>query len=151
MGKKNKIKLELTGIDANPNIVYYAQNNSREYSEISYEAVNIFSSDFQKQKYDIFLATLFTHHFTNEELIKILSSLKKQASIGIVINDLHRHWFAYHSIKWLTYFFSKSSMVKSDGPTSVLRAFHKPELETILKMQELTIIPCGGDGLFGGS
>jgi 2-polyprenyl-3-methyl-5-hydroxy-6-metoxy-1,4-benzoquinol methylase len=132
-GRKNKVYLQLVGIDANPNIVAYARNNSKNYSEISYEAVNIFSDDFKKEKYDIVLATLFTHHFTDEELINMLVSLKRQTRIGIVINDLHRHWFAYHSIKWLTYFFSRSSMVKSDAPTSVLRAFHKNELKTILE------------------
>jgi 2-polyprenyl-3-methyl-5-hydroxy-6-metoxy-1,4-benzoquinol methylase len=137
-GRRNKIKFQLIGIDANPNIVVYAQNNSNGYPEIRYEAVNIFSSDFQKQRYDIVLATLFTHHFTNQQLTKILSSLRKQAAIGIVINDLHRHWFAYHSIKWLTWLFSRSSMVKSDAPTSVLRAFHKHELKAILENAGIT-------------
>jgi len=131
-GRKNKIQLKLTGIDANPNIVAYAQKNTSSYPEIDYQAVNIFSQEFRNQKFDIILATLFTHHFTNEELVDLFRSLKVQARIGVVINDLHRHWFAYHSIKWLTYFFSKSYMVKADGPLSVLRAFHKEELESIL-------------------
>jgi 2-polyprenyl-3-methyl-5-hydroxy-6-metoxy-1,4-benzoquinol methylase len=137
-GRKNKINMQLTGIDANPNIVIYAEKNSKEYPEINYQAINIFSPDFQKQKFDIVLATLFTHHFTNEELTNILHSLKNQTRIGIVINDLHRHWFAYHSIKWLTHFFSNSSMVKSDAPTSVLRAFHKNELKAILEKAGIT-------------
>ncbi|HEY5823863.1 MAG TPA: SAM-dependent methyltransferase, partial [Cyclobacteriaceae bacterium] len=119
-------------------IVDYAKKNTIAYSEIKYEAINIFSEEFRKQQFDIVLATLFTHHFTNEELIDLFKSLAKQARIGIVINDLHRHWFAFHSIKWLTYFFSKSYMVKADGPLSVLRAFHKNELISILNRAGIT-------------
>ena len=137
-GRKKNIRLEMTGIDANRNIVAYAEKNTIAYPEIKYEAVNIFSEEFRKQQFDIVLATLFTHHFTNEELIDLFKSLAKQARIGIVINDLHRHWFAFHSIKWLTYFFSKSYMVKADGPLSVLRAFHKDELISILNKAGIT-------------
>jgi 2-polyprenyl-3-methyl-5-hydroxy-6-metoxy-1,4-benzoquinol methylase len=132
-GRENKVKLKATGIDANPSIVAYAEKNSKDFPELNYEAINIFSESFREKKYDIILATLFTHHFTSEELIDLFKSLKQQARIGIVINDLHRHWFAYHSIKWLTYFFSKSYMVKFDGPLSVLRSFSKEDLKSILQ------------------
>lgn len=57
----------------------------------------------------------------------------KQVNLGIVINDLHRHPFAYHSIKILTRLFSKSSMVKYDAPLSVQRAFTKKELVRLME------------------
>jgi hypothetical protein len=78
-------------------------------------------------------ATLFFHHFTTKQLIDIFTLLKEQAKLGIVINDLHRHWLAYYSIKFLTKLFSKSSMVKYDAPLSVLRGFRKKELIEILQ------------------
>jgi hypothetical protein len=53
--------------------------------------------------------------------------------VGIVVNDLHRHWLAYHAIKILTRLFSKSAMVKYDAPLSVLRGFTRGELADILK------------------
>ncbi|MBA4144419.1 MAG: SAM-dependent methyltransferase [Azospira oryzae] len=132
-GRKNKIPLQLTGIDANSNIIDYAVKYSGDYPEINYTAVNIFSSEFTQQSHDIVLATLFTHHFTSEELIHLLRQLKSHTHTGIVINDLHRHWLAYYSIKWLTQLFSKSAMVKTDAPLSVLRGFKKQELTGILK------------------
>ena len=131
-GRKNNIKTRLTGIDANPNIIAFALHHSKGYPEISYETTNIFSEEFRKRKFDIALATLFTHHFSDHELVDMLSSLQHQAKMGIVINDIHRHWFAFHSIQLLTQFFSKSVMVKFDAPLSVLRAFQRHELETIL-------------------
>jgi len=130
--RQNK-NVQLTGIDANPNIVAYAQKQSVDYENLNFAALNIFSKDFQQQTFDIVIATLFLHHFSDEELTGLFVLLRKQTKIGIIINDIHRHPFAYYSIKWLTSLFSKSSMVKYDAPLSVLRAFKKQELESILE------------------
>lgn len=122
----------LTGIDANPNIVAYAKEHTPDSAEINYESVNIFSDDFRNKNFDIVTGTLFFHHFTDAQLIDFFRQLKKQVRLGIIINDIHRHWFAYYSIKWLTQIFSKSTMVKNDAPVSVMRAFKKNELKNIL-------------------
>jgi 2-polyprenyl-3-methyl-5-hydroxy-6-metoxy-1,4-benzoquinol methylase len=134
---KNAIRdnrnVRLTGIDANPHIVKYAIGHSGDFANVKFEALNIFSADFQSRNFDIVLATLFLHHFSDEELINIFMALKKQVNIGIIVNDIHRHPLAYYSIKWLTSLFSKSSMVKYDAPLSVLRAFKREELKSVLK------------------
>jgi 2-polyprenyl-3-methyl-5-hydroxy-6-metoxy-1,4-benzoquinol methylase len=131
--KQKKLEAILIGIDANPNIVAYAWANSRRYLDITYETLDILSPEFKNNEYDIVFATLFFHHFTTDQLVEIFSSLKSQTSIGVVINDLHRHWLAYYSIKLLTKLFSKSSMVKNDAPLSVHRGFRKDELIEILQ------------------
>lgn len=131
-GRKKGIKLELTGIDANPHVVAYAKKNTVNFPEINYQKSDIFSNDFKNQQFDIIHCCLFTHHFTDDKLIELFSGLKKQVRIGIIVNDLHRHWFAYYSIKAITKLASKSDMVKNDGPISVLRAFKKEDLKKIL-------------------
>lgn len=130
--------LKLHGIDANPHIISYAEKNCETINAISFKTANIFDASFKQEKYDIIIATLFLHHFTNNQLIEIFRALKKQARIGIVINDLHRHDLAYYSIKFLTGLFSKSAMVKYDAPLSVLRGFTRNELTDILKEAGIT-------------
>lgn len=132
-GKEKKLNLVLTGIDANPNIIEFAKKNTKGFNEINYEAQNVFSENFQKTNYDIIVATLFTHHFNNQELALLIRSMVQQSRIGVVINDLHRHWVAYHSIRLLTRWFSKSPMVQFDAPVSVLRSFHRADIISILK------------------
>ncbi|MGE0588986.1 MAG: methyltransferase domain-containing protein [Cyclobacteriaceae bacterium] len=129
---KNNISVKLIGIDANPFIVRFAEKNCSEYHNIEFRVQNVFDSGFQSQSFDIIVATLFTHHFSSQELSQLFSTLNRQAKIGVVINDLHRHWFAYHSIKVLTQLFSRSKMVKFDAPLSVLRAFKKGDLVEVL-------------------
>jgi len=136
-GRRKKIKMRLIGIDANPNIVAFAIRNCQGYSEISFETANIFSEDFRERRFDIVLATLFTHHFTDDELVNLFRFVPRQMRIGVVINDIHRHWLAYYSILLLTRFFSKSTMVKFDAPLSVMRAFKRRDWVTLLSKAEI--------------
>ena len=76
------------------------------------------------------MCTLFIHHFSNDEIISILSTILKNSSIGIVINDLHRNILAYYLFKFIGYFI-KNKMVIEDGLISILKAFKREELETI--------------------
>jgi 2-polyprenyl-3-methyl-5-hydroxy-6-metoxy-1,4-benzoquinol methylase len=137
-GRKKGLRLTLTGIDANPHIIAFATQRSVDYRNINYSPINIFSKEFQQLSFDVITATLFTHHFSDVEIIDLLKSLKKTTRIGIVINDIHRNWFAYYSIRALTAWFSKSTMVKFDAPLSVLRSFKRKEIVSILESAEIT-------------
>lgn len=137
-GARNNVRLKLSGIDANPNVVAFARRNVPELPPETFQAVNIFSKEFAQQRYDVVIGTLFFHHFTDEQLISFFKKLRQQLNIGLIINDLHRHYLAYYSINLLTALFSKSSMVKYDAPLSVLRGFSRREMEGILKSAGFT-------------
>jgi 2-polyprenyl-3-methyl-5-hydroxy-6-metoxy-1,4-benzoquinol methylase len=127
----------LTGIDANPNVIQYAELRTPAACRIDYQVMNIFSEEFKGRKFDIVTGTLFFHHFTSPQLISFFKQLRRQVSVGLIINDIHRHWFAYYTIKWITRFFSRTPMVKHDAPVSVLRSFKKSELVEILQQAGL--------------
>ena len=137
-GRKNGVALELTGIDANVFMLDYAAAKSRAYGEISYQQVDIFSPEFQNQPYDVLTCSLFCHHFTDEELVTLLRQWQQQAQVAVVINDLHRHWLAYHSIKWLTRLLGGSYLVRHDAPMSVARAFRRQDWVELLARAGIT-------------
>ncbi|MEB2779006.1 methyltransferase domain-containing protein [Algoriphagus sp. C2-6-M1] len=130
--KRRKKQVYFTGIDANRNIIGLAAVRLADLSEVSWRVQNVFEPEFSEEKVDISTCTLFTHHFTDSELVGLLKSLQAKSHLGIVINDLHRHWFAYTSIKFLTRLFSKSKMVRHDASLSVLRSFSRNDWERIL-------------------
>lgn len=132
LGQHQNRSVTLYGFDANPNITTYATSHSANHKNIFFEATNVFDAAFQNQTFDIIIATLFTHHFTDQQLTDLFRAWKQQARVGIIINDIHRHPLAYYSIKLITQLFSKSAMVKYDAPLSVLRAFKKSELQKML-------------------
>jgi 2-polyprenyl-3-methyl-5-hydroxy-6-metoxy-1,4-benzoquinol methylase len=135
--EKNGFKTEITGIDANSHAIDYARRRVGQ-SRIAFRAMNIFSDEFRRLKFDIVIGTLFFHHFSKDELIRFFRQLKEQVRVGFIINDIHRHPVAFHSIGILTQLFSKSAMVRNDAPLSVRRAFLKKELADILKQAGYT-------------
>ena len=130
--RTNRVAVELTGIDANQFMLEFAAAKSQAYPEISYQQFDIFSPEFQAQPYDLLTCSLFCHHFTDEELVRLLRQWQQQAQVAVVINDLHRHWLAYYSIRGLTRLLGGSYLVKHDAPLSVARAFHRADWVVLL-------------------
>lgn len=118
-----KLSVCLLGIDINEECIAYAKEQERnagiEFIRSDYKAVQM------ESKPDIIFSSLFSHHFTDEELIFQLKWMQQNSQIGFYINDLHRHPLAFYSIKFLTTIFSKSYLVKNDAPLSVLRGFKR--------------------------
>lgn len=132
LGVKRGYKFKLIGVDANQDTIKYAEELSAGYENINYLQLNIFSEAFQELKYDIALLTLFLHHLDDQELLDHLNWLKKQAKLGIVVNDLHRNKLAYYLFYVISLVFN-NRIVRNDGLISILRSFKKRELEYYAK------------------
>jgi SAM-dependent methyltransferase len=132
--KEKHLIVELIGIDANPFMVRYAIENSRMSGTIRFETANVLSAAIKTMPFDIVCLNTFCHHLSDADLIKLLRQLKAQTSTAIIINDLHRHWIAYLSIKWISRLLKFSHLARHDGPLSVLRAFRKRELIDLIKL-----------------
>lgn len=127
------LNVELIGIDSNPFMVRYAIEKSGTCSTIRFNTVDVLSDAFREMRFDIACLNTFCHHLSDADLVKLLKRLATQTSTAIIINDLHRHWIAYLSIKWITRLLDFSYLAKHDGPLSVLRAFRKRELIDLIK------------------
>lgn len=72
---------------------------------------------------DIVLSALVCHHMTDAELIGFLGWMERTAAMGWFVNDLHRHWLAYHGFAAMSAAAGWHRIVRHDGPLSVARAF----------------------------
>jgi len=135
-GRKKGFNFKLVGIDANQDAIDYANELSVNYPEVTFKNEDIFSEAFQETEYDIALTTLFLHHFKEEEILTLLSSLSNKATLGVVVNDLQRSEIAYGLFKLLGLVIS-NHMIKEDGLTSILRAFKREDLERVSKKLNL--------------
>jgi 2-polyprenyl-3-methyl-5-hydroxy-6-metoxy-1,4-benzoquinol methylase len=126
---KNRYSVDILGIDIDPDAIHWAREKSIGYTNLHYQAIG-YEAYFQgiQQKPDIVISALFCHHLEDKQLEGFLKKMADNSKIGFIINDLHRHFLAYYSIKWLTAIFSRSRLTKNDAPVSVLRGFRKKEL-----------------------
>jgi 2-polyprenyl-3-methyl-5-hydroxy-6-metoxy-1,4-benzoquinol methylase len=124
----NGRNFKLIGVDANRFTANYAKDLSAVYPNIQYECLDVFDAGFANMKYDIVLATLTLHHFNEAEILGLLEVFKRNAKIGIVINDLQRSSIAYRLFQGICFLFRLNDMSREDGLISILRGFKKKEL-----------------------
>ena len=122
------LTFNLIGIDADNFTITHARDLSKNYTNISYRCEDIFDKEFENLKYDIVLCTLTLHHFKDDQIEKLLSVFYKNATLGVVINDLHRSKIAYRSFQALCKVFRLNDMSREDGLVSILRGFKKVDL-----------------------
>jgi 2-polyprenyl-3-methyl-5-hydroxy-6-metoxy-1,4-benzoquinol methylase len=130
---KNNFKFKLIGIDANQFTISHAEKLSVNYPNIRYQCEDIFDTKFKTLSYDIVVCTLTLHHFKEDEIINLMTVFNKNATIGIVINDLHRSALSYRLFQVVCFVFQLNQMSKDDGLVSILRGFKKEELENFSK------------------
>lgn len=126
--KKNKLKLEFIGIDANPHIINEARLRSHGYKNCTFRIADVCLENDSLPAYDIALCTLFLHHFKDGEVANLLKRLSKQSKLGVVVNDLHRHSLAFYLFKLFSHVFLKTDIAKHDGLVSVASSFKKRDL-----------------------
>ncbi len=127
--RDNEIQVELLGLDANKYTITYAQVLSAGYSNIKYRVIDLFSEEFTHLKYDIAVSTLTMHHFEDKILLNFLSTIIKNANLGVVINDLHRSRAAYYLFHVVCLPFRLNKMSRNDGLISIKRGFKREDLE----------------------
>ena len=131
------IDVEVVAIDANPITVDYARSAlqkrlpSHLQSKIKVEVADALALPYDDNQFDIAIAAMFLHHFAHENAVEIGRSMQRVSKHGILINDLHRHPFAYYGIYALTRLLPAAPMVRNDAPLSVLRGFKFSELKSI--------------------
>lgn len=131
--RKKNIAVKLIGIDINTDCISYAKENCMDVADIEFIVSDYQFAQFGVNKPHIIFSSLFAHHLNDEEFVKMLEWSAENSTTGFFINDLHRHFLAYYSIKLLTAVFSKSYLVKNDAPLSVQRGFSRKEIIALLR------------------
>jgi len=130
--KKKGIQAKLVGVDWNKTMTDFAARQSAQYPNIEYKTLSVFDDMLLNDKVHIATCSLFCHHFEKDALVELVQRMHAMSTVAVIINDLHRHWFAYYSIKYITALFSRTYLVKYDAPLSVARAFTRRDWEDIL-------------------
>jgi 2-polyprenyl-3-methyl-5-hydroxy-6-metoxy-1,4-benzoquinol methylase len=128
--RRRGIEVRVRGIDLSAATVAHARARSRELAALEFEQADALALP-ADQCFDVVHAGMVLHHLEGERAVEFLRRLYGAARLGVVVNDIHRHPLAYHSIRLLTRALSRSRLVRNDAPVSVLRAFRRHELEAL--------------------
>lgn len=125
------VEVQLTGIDLHPLAEQSARISTPDSMGIRYSISNIFDVP-EEEKTDLIMSSLFTHHLSDDELVRFIQWMEQHATAGWFINDLHRHPVAFYFIKYTVQWLGLNRLVVHDAPVSVARAFTRKEWEQLL-------------------
>jgi SAM-dependent methyltransferase len=124
-------KVDLTGVDQNPLSARAAEEVTALGRPIRFVAANIFAYQPPSQV-DIVISSLMTHQMGDTSLIRFLSWMEANATIGWFVNDLRRSALAYHLFYVTSRVLGFHEFVRNDGPISIACAFDVADWRRLL-------------------
>lgn len=103
---------------------------------------NAFDLPFPTQSFDFVFSSLFLHHFTDEQVIQLLTDFYAIARKAVLITDLERHVIPYYFLPATRRLFKWNRITIHDGIISVRAAFTRSELVRVARaagMQKVTV------------
>ncbi|MCX2719648.1 methyltransferase domain-containing protein [Lentiprolixibacter aurantiacus] len=123
-----KYRVKFIGLDINEMAIRLAQENSRDFPEITYHTADVMKDPNHGFSSDIVLCTLTLHHIPSGQIPQFIKSLAAMARKAVVVNDLQRSPLAYCLFKFFSAIFIKTKIARHDGLVSIKRGFKRSEL-----------------------
>jgi SAM-dependent methyltransferase len=117
-----RIPVELIGLDLNPDAAAIAAEATPPTSRIQWVGADIFRY-VPPRPIHLVTSSLFTHHLTDDEIVRFLVWMEQNAELGWFVNDLSRASIPYHVIRVVAKLAQLHPFVQYDAPVSVARSF----------------------------
>jgi len=124
-------RVQVVGLDRNPVMLDVARTLCAGFPEISFYKQDILSLQENKWQSDIVLCSLAIHHFSEDEVVRLLTTMQRLSRVAFVVNDLTRHWWAAGCAWTYAHLTSRNPLTLHDTYVSVLRAFTPGELRAL--------------------
>ena len=126
----------LVGVDLNPKSKVVARESTPCDLPIEYwtgDYAEVIARDF-----DVVISSLVAHHMAHDELIAFLIAMDTHAKCCWLVNDLHRHGFAYFAYPLLAQLAGWHPIVRHDGHMSIARSYRPAEWKQLLAEAGIT-------------
>lgn len=128
--RRRGMEAELVGVDLNPRSAPAALAHTPPDMAVRYVTGDYL--DLAGQGWDLVISSLVAHHMTPTQLVAFLRFMTREARIGWLVNDLHRHWFAHRGFRVLATIARWHPIVRHDGTLSIARSYRPAEWAPIL-------------------
>lgn len=128
---RREVTVDLVGIDLNPRSEAAARAHTPAGLPITWRTGDY--ADLAGGGWDVILSSLVAHHMTRNQLIAFLRFMECEASVGWLVNDLHRHRFAHAGYPLLARLAKWHPIVRHDGRLSIARSYRPAEWPPLLR------------------
>ena len=102
-------------------------------SEVHLVQADSLKLPFGARSFDFVTASLFLHHFRDEDVVRLLTDFGRIARRAVIVNDLVRNLVPYYFARIAFPILATSFLTRNDGPVSVLRAFTPDEMNELAR------------------
>jgi SAM-dependent methyltransferase len=120
--RKRGIAVELTGLELNADATVIAAEATPASSRIRWVTADVFAYE-PPHPVHLVISSLFTHHLSEDNIVRFLQWMEQHAGLGWFINDLSRASIPYHFFQLFSKLARLHSFVQHDGPISIARSF----------------------------
>jgi SAM-dependent methyltransferase len=125
--------VKITAVERDPVTAHFAKQQTKAYPEIEVHEADATNLPYPPESFDLVIASLFLHHFSDEDATKLLRAFRTIARRAVLINDLRRHLLPWAFIGVAARVTGRHPMFCHDAPLSVLRGFTATELRHAAK------------------
>jgi len=122
------IRASIAAVDISERNLRVARSRLGIDPEIGLLRADALNLPFVSRSFDYVTASLFLHHFRDEDVARLLHDFARIARRAVIVNDLVRNLVPYYFIRMTGPVFATSYLTRNDGPVSVLRGFTADEL-----------------------
>ncbi|MEK6322090.1 MAG: methyltransferase domain-containing protein [Acidobacteriota bacterium] len=101
--------------------------------EVHFVQADSLKLPFAARSFDFVTASLFLHHFRDEDVVRLLADFGRIATRAVIVNDLIRNLVPYYFARIAFPILASSFLTRNDGPVSVLRAFTTDEMSELAR------------------
>ena len=116
------------GLELNERSAQAILDESKAFPEITSVRGDALRLPFVQDEFDYVMCSLFTHHFLDDQVIRILREMSRVARRRIFVIDLHRDPVPYFFYTTVGKLVLKNRLLRHDGALSILRSFKANEL-----------------------
>ena len=130
-------RVRLVGLELNARSARAILEESQGFAEIAAVRGDALHLPFADGAFDYVICSLFTHHFRDEGVVRILSEFRRVARRRVFVIDLHRHALAYFLYTTIGRLFLHNRLIREDGALSIRRSFRAGELRRLAREAQL--------------
>jgi ubiquinone/menaquinone biosynthesis C-methylase UbiE len=126
-----RIKPLIAALDISERNLRIARTRLGIAGEIKLVRADSLSLPFRERSFDFVTASLFLHHFQDEDVVRLLADFSRVARRAVIVNDLVRNLIPYYFARLTGPVLATSFLTRNDGPVSVLRGFTADEMKDL--------------------
>ena len=127
---RRQVSADLVGVDLNPKSRDVARAATPAELGIDFRTGDY--ADTAGKGWDFVISSSVTHHMSDAEIHAFLRFMESEAAMGWMVNDIHRHAFAYYSFPLLCGIVGWHRMVREDGRLSIARSFRAEDWRRLI-------------------